>query len=419
MKARLKARLKTRLKPGIQSGFTLIELMVGATIALISMVVMFQVQENWGRQQRSISSGGDSHVAGTISAFHIERDLRNAGMGFGNSSYLGCTVSAYDAQRTGTGRFTFPLAPVQIINGVAGAPDEIRVLYGNSSSLSSSYNVARTIEATTAMADSRNGVALGDLVVVSTPVSTLPVGPVAFPITCHLAEITSLTGFFAPAIADDGKSIRHDTTAYQRTSSPPATRLAAGAGQCTGAGPWNCAIRYNLAGGGLLPAGWPATGFPDTNWGVGTQGELRSLGDDPRLNAWAVNTTLSTLTLRDRLHNGIASDVSDGVVDLQAEYGLDTNADDVVDTWQGADPADWTQVRSIRFALLSRGQDYDKLAVTTNAPTWSGGAFVMRNVNNTTDSGPTNLGVNNWRNYRYNVFEVTVPLRNMIWRRFW
>jgi hypothetical protein len=44
----------------------------------------------------------------------------------------------------------------------------------------------------------------------------------------------------------------------------------------------------------------------------------------------------------------------------------------------------------------------------------------MTNVDKTTDSNPTGaLATNNWRNYRYNVFEVTVPLRNMIWRRFW
>lgn len=390
--------MTAHLKPGTQAGFSLIEVMVGVVIALVGLVAMVQTQVNSDRQQRSINSGGDAQVSGTISAFHIERDLRNAGAGFGNSSYLGCTVSAFDAQRS-PGAFTFPLAPVQIVNGAAGAPDEIRVLYGNSSALSSSYGVSTAAATSTTMQSSRNGLALGDLVVITTPASpSIAQG-------CRLAEITNT----APLSPDDGRTIGHNATAYTRTTPPPAIRLAAGAGQCTGAG--SCAVRYNPV---AVTVAFPAADTP-----AGTVGELRSLGDDPRLNAWAVNTTSSTLTLRDRLHNATASDVSDGVVDLQAEYGLDTNGDDVVDTWQGADPGDWTQVRSIRFAILSRGQDYDKAAVTTNAPTWSGGIFVMRNVDNTADAGTGSLGVNNWRNYRYNVFEVTVPLRNMIWRRFW
>lgn len=394
-----------------QSGFTLIEIMVGVTIALIGMVAMFQIQANWDRQQRSISSGGDAHVAGTISAFHIERDLRNAGMGFGNSSYLGCTVQANDAQRATTA-FNFPLAPVLIVDGAGGAPDQIHVLYGSSSSLASTYTVASTSSTTTATGDTRNGLSPGDLVVISVPASpTQALG-------CSMAEITDTT------TVADGRTVGHGAAAYTRSLTPPATRLAAGTGQCTGAGPWTCAVRYNPVAGSL--------NFPAADTPADTTGELRSLGDDPRLNVWAVDTTNKALTLRDRLHNGTASSVGDGIINLQAQYGLDTNGTGVVDTWTATDPnfvqatgfsaassPNWTQLRAIRFALLLRGQDYDKAVLTATAPTWSGGAFVMTNVDGTADSGAGSLGVNNWRNYRYNVFEVTVPLPNLIWRQFW
>jgi len=41
----------------------------------------------------------------------------------------------------------------------------------------------------------------------------------------------------------------------------------------------------------------------------------------------------------------------------------------------------------------------------------------MTNVDGTPDSDPgdaTKGDVNNWRNYRYNVFEAVVPLRNAL-----
>jgi hypothetical protein len=40
----------------------------------------------------------------------------------------------------------------------------------------------------------------------------------------------------------------------------------------------------------------------------------------------------------------------------------------------------------------------------------------MRDINGAADSNPggTTGDVNNWRNYRYNVFESVVPVRNTI-----
>jgi type IV pilus assembly protein PilW len=75
-------------------------------------------------------------------------------------------------------------------------------------------------------------------------------------------------------------------------------------------------------------------------------------------------------------------------------------------------PADWTRLLAVRFALLARSTQFETLQVTATAPRWSAGSFTMRNIDNTADDNPA--GVNNWRNYRYNVFEAVVPLRNTI-----
>jgi len=348
-----------------QSGFTLVEVLVGVTLALIGMVVMFQVQDNWTRQKRSISSGGDAHIAGTVSAFHLERDLRNSGMGFGNSSFLGCSVLSFDNNRTGTKTFNFPLAPVRIVQGAGGAPDEIHVLYGNAEAPSSTYAVLSTDETFTMLLN-RGGLALGETVVVATSAG------------CRLAEITDNTNA-------DGQTVDHNSSAYMRNGV-------------------SVTPRYNTAAGlGVTPA---------------TNGTVHVMGRAPQLNIWAVRARVA-LTKYNALNAETAGDVGDGVVNLQAQYGIDANGDTTVDTWQDADPASWNQLRMIRFGLLVRGEAYEKEAVTTANPAWAGGNFTMTNVDGTADSGAASLGVNNWRNYRYNVFEVAVPLRNMIWINAW
>ena len=341
--------------------------MLGVTIALIGMIAMFQVQENWTRQKRSISSGGDAHIAGTVATFHLERDIRNAGMGFGNSSLLGCNVLAFDNSRTGVKTFTFPLTPARIVQGAAGAADEIHVLYGSAEAPSSTYSVLSTDETFTMLLN-RGGLELGDLVIVATPA------------TCRLAEISGNTNA-------DGQTVDHNPTAYTRNGV-------------------SITPRYNTAA--VLGV------TPDTS------GSVHVLGRSPQLNVWAVRARVA-LTKFNALNAETAGDVGDGVVNLQAQYGLDSDGDATIDTWQDADPADWTQVRLIRFGLLVRGENYEKEAVTTANPAWAGGNFTMTNLDGTADSGAAvaSLGVNNWRNYRYNVFEVVVPLRNMIWINAW
>jgi type IV pilus assembly protein PilW len=67
----------------------------------------------------------------------------------------------------------------------------------------------------------------------------------------------------------------------------------------------------------------------------------------------------------------------------------------------------------VRVALLARSQQYEKLKVTTTAPSWTGGSFTMSDLGGTADTNPA--GATNWRNYRYRVYEKTIPLRNVIW----
>ena len=110
------------------------------------------------------------------------------------------------------------------------------------------------------------------------------------------------------------------------------------------------------------------------------------------------------------------------IVMLRAMYGKDTDGDNTVDTFDNTTPttnAGWRQVRAVRLALVARSSSYQKDEVTTTAPLWDVGTVAT--IAGTTTCGsskclalPVN-GVPDWQHYRYAVFEVTAPLRNVIW----
>jgi type IV pilus assembly protein PilW len=363
-----------------QRGFSLMEIMVGVAIGLIGIVVMFQTIEVWEARKRTTSSGSDAQVAGTLAMFALERDLKLAGYGYGQSInfFMGAPLTIYDALRTPT-TFTTNVYPVQITDGAAGAPDTISVFWGNSSFLTAKQSFTASTNTTKRTEKSRTGFQLGDVAMVCGIVGTNQ---------CTLVEITDNT-------AADGLTLKHEAVGYTNFAGQPAT------------------ARYN----------------PGTSPFAYTLGTLYNLGPRPQMNTWQI-TNGKVLTWSDALHSEVApTEVGEGIIDLQAQYGTatDSDGDGIMDstTWSAAAPANWNLVQAVRVALLARGQQFEKppvvppiVPVTPNAPKWGNGAFTfqMRNVDGTADTNPTGAQAdNNWRNYRYRVYEQVIPLRNIIW----
>jgi type IV pilus assembly protein PilW len=109
-----------------------------------------------------------------------------------------------------------------------------------------------------------------------------------------------------------------------------------------------------------------------------------------------------------------ATGIIDGIVQIQAQYGRDTNADGTVDTWTSTMPGvptatDWANNLAIRVAVVARSALPEKPNPTTQlcdttaaSPTWLGGTIDL-----TADA--------NWQCYRYRVFQTIIPLRNLLW----
>ena len=385
----MKSSMQDRF-PLAERGMTLVEVMVGLAIGMIGMLVIFQTVSVWDARTRATSAGSDSQVTGSIAMFSLERDLRLAGQGFGSAeaSDMGCQISGFD--QNASAPISFPMAPVIIVDHDAtNEPDEIATLYGVSPYFTSRTTYSRVTAQTVSVWD-RTGFKSGDLAVISNTGTSVPGSA-----ECQLLEVT-----------DDSTPADPKTMAFVQGSY--AHFYTNGS---------NLPSRYNTVAG--IGASFPS-------------GFAYSLGPLPRRNVWQIAS--GVLGSRDDLQGaGGFIPIAEGVIDMKAEYGYDTDplpgVLSVAWTKTLPTPIDWTTVRAVRVAMLVRSRNFEKPAANANEqnysapnPVWhaNGGAtqtdFVMKNVDGTPDAyTPGDPSPNNWRNYRYTVYEKVFPLRNVIW----
>lgn len=370
--------------PGSRSlGFSLVEIMVAALIGLIGSVVIFQVFAVSENQKRTTTGGSDASQSGLLALYSIEREARMAGYGINYLTLLGCNVLAYDAgppERNPVPAFS--LVGAEIINGAAGEPDTLKFVYGDSGlvmapvRLTSSSNAGSTVHKVAL----RFGFNVGDLILVAR---------VGSPGTsCTMQQVTNIPA--APV-----EDIEHTE-----------------------------GVRYNKSTIPTQP-NYPA-------WSNTTQdgGILYNLGTAPSVTYYRIENGRQ-LTHQNLLTSSASTVVLDGIVQMQAEYGKDTTnpADGTVDVYETTAPGNadqWSRVLALRVAILARSAEFDKSHCSAN-PQWTSSAgatnFLMKNADGTADSGtacvpgtvPAAPDPNNWRHYRYRVFQTVIPLRNHIW----
>lgn len=372
-----------------QAGLSLVELMVGVLIGMIGIVVIFQMLATSEERKRTATAGSDVQVTGAIALTSLERDVREGGYGFSSAAYdagitpvMGCTVNAYDSARP-TAAFTYRLTPVQIVQGAGAASDTIIVLRGSGNHFPASYVFTESTD-TSKKTRGRAGISPRDYMLVGRSNPTLQ---------CMTVEITDVSNA-------DALTINHDQGSYNYTiylpdgSTSPGTRIA----------------RHNNAA--------PPVTF--------TSGYLFNLGTDPRRNIWTVNAGKLQVT-NDLLYQDTDGDgandpveVADNVISLQAQYGHDANNNGRVEAgeWTTTDPAtdaQWANVLAVRVGILMRSGQFERSAVTTTVPSWTGGQFVITNLDNSASGTTPTDPADNWRNYRYRVYETVIPLRNILW----
>jgi hypothetical protein len=106
-----------------QAGFSLIDVLVGVTLALVGIVVIFQVFSVSERTKRTSTSGSDALQNGAASVFQLERSIKGAGYGIFPSTSFAPTIPTDPA---GT-------APISITAGAANTSDSLVLTYRPSS----------------------------------------------------------------------------------------------------------------------------------------------------------------------------------------------------------------------------------------------------------------------------------------------
>jgi type IV pilus assembly protein PilW len=378
-------------------GVTLIELMVGMAIGLVTLLAVFQIYATWEGRQRTGASKNDAQISGSMAAFALERDLRLSSFGYGPASNpsdtkAGCTVNA-----TFNGAaFSFPLLPIQIVNGALGGPDQINTLYGESALRVIREAVLDSTASSKSLLN-RGGIVPGDKVILTD-------SNVAN--TCRLVEVTNTS----PPV--NVHAFEHNVGAYQSAYTAEGKLALAGGGAIATA-------TLNLA------AGTGASAFD----------EAFDMGVNPQANNWRIAGASPVKPILQRTNrlptNGVASlaaEVAEDIVNLQAQYGYDVDNNGQISAaeWFDANPAvapalglpvptDWSRLLAVRFGILARSRQYEILPFRAANPSWAAGQFVMRDISGGADSNPA--GANNWRAYRYAVYESVIPVRNVLWGR--
>jgi type IV pilus assembly protein PilW len=291
----------------LSRGMSLIELLVAAAIGLIASIVIFQVFAVFEGQKRTTTSGGEAQINGTLALFTIERELRQSGYGISDPGFLGCAVQAWNQLTSAA--FTMSFTPVAVEQGAAGAPDTVTVLYGN-----------------------------GDLL--PAPVQ---IGVNSLSTTDNFIKVINIYGFRPGelvVLAETGKPC----TMAQVSAVPPDSgepgRLSLQAGSYVD--PYTqstLSTRYNN------PAGL-GTAYT-------TNGKVFNIGPSPISKVYRIENG----QLMMQAMGAPAAALYDGIVQLQAQYGKDTNGDGVVDVYDEISPAsaaEWGTVLAMRIAIAAR-----------------------------------------------------------------
>ena len=369
--------------------------MVGMVIGMIGIIVIMQVFALFEGQKRTTSGGGEALNTGSIALSGISDDIRQAGYGFNLINLVGCSV----VLRPGVTLNVLAPAiinPASIPAGDANT-DTLQIAYGNSDILPEGNSIVLpAIDTTHFSVQAYKSFNVGDYVI-ATPLgrSCTTINPANPAILNQVTAVTNPTLTITPGV------------------------------------------------GVTIPI---------------TTGLLFNLGQAVTIHVYAVrngNLTVCDYMVNDcgnagnvtPLNSTVWVPIAGNIVSLRAQYGQDiTNnqpsilsantglMDGVVDIYSQTSPANtgaskdacgWLRTPTIRLALVARNTQFEKTAVTAAAPLWDGSTAANNNpvwAGSTAGASanpidlslyPNGTANPNWRNYRYKVFQTTLPIRNI------
>ncbi|HEV8553035.1 MAG TPA: PilW family protein [Casimicrobiaceae bacterium] len=378
-----------------QSGFGLIEIMVGVVIGLIAVLVIYQVYAVAEGFKRNTTAAGEAQQNGLFSAFVLGMEIGNGGAGMAAAAQD--LASCPDPGGAMPQRFAQSFRPIPVLitdGGASATSDSFVVNYSMATTLANSaLFTGIAAPGATFPVQSPGGFHVDDLVVgISAP--TAPGSP------CASSRVTAVT-------VPDANGI---VTITQTPLFPAGGIDFFGSSVLLNMGPCNRAqkIQYSVNNGVLY-----STPLIDT--GAANCGELAN----PLIG------------------NPLASNI----LVMKVEYGIDSDLDPkrLLDTWVQASAAGWdpatllpapittiNQIKAVRIGIIVQSDQFDK-----NLAGFTGGDYVNGDYNwvlfDCADANKANCPgrltgsvpatVSPAGNWRFRKYETVIPLRNEIWNR--
>lgn len=349
------------------AGFTLVELLVGIVVGLLTVLAIVESFAFFEGQKRTSIGGASAEENGLLASFIIERDVRMAGFGMIG---LGCsTINLYSANAT-PNNITLSSLAVTITQNTSSVKnpatategtDTIEILYSSSpyGSIPAvlQVNMANSDPTGALRVDNGIGLSQGQLVL--------------FTQSSQACSVLQLSGnsqqVAAPNVTGPGTQwdlphVSGGTTPF----SPP-------------------------VGQNIFPAGGYTTGANVMNMGSLVHRRYYISNNNLMVDELTPAGTYSTQTL------------VNGIVSMKVQYGRDTGTDGFLDVFDNTAPASTDKLVALRIGLLTRVGVFEKNVATpsTTIPLWP--------------SGPTATISSDEQHYRYKSFYTTIPLRNTIW----
>ncbi len=348
-----------------QRGFSIVEVMVGVVIALIAVLVIYQVFATSEQLKRNTTGASEAQQTGLISTFMLGIEIGNAG----NAIATAATELA-TCPNTADMATTMRPIPIAITAGATDdTPDSFVVNYSATNSrVTPAPFLANAAAGADYQVESVTGFRPGDMIV------AISMGG-----QCVQSTVTAVTPDAAP------NPLGRATIAH--TGATPAGVAFDDAAVLFNMGPADRAqrVRYDVAGGTLRSA---------------------NLFD-------AVPTP-----------NPIASNI----VNFKIQYGIDNNSDGRLDTWvpatgtwapavlMAAPIAVINSIKAVRIGIIVQSEQFDRDVgdfdwvlfncedpIAANCPGRLAGTIAA----STSPAG----------NWRYRIYETVVPLRNHLWNR--
>jgi type IV pilus assembly protein PilW len=343
------------------SGFGLVEILVGLAIGILGMIVMVQMFSITDAGRRTASGNDDAQTTGAIAMYTLERDIRQSGYGLTSIRLIACNVLLP------TGVTLNGFAPVTINHASVPAGDT------NTDTL-------------VVVTGSNHGAQEGDVIVTQPAAS--------YPRTYTVQTISS----HAPG----------DQIIAQVNTAGPATpcnlRMEPIAAIVPGTSNIDVATGLAAASNGYI-------------FNMGAKPHIYAYAiRNSKLTQ--CDFMLSDCTSAAQVANpAVWQPIASNIVSLRAQYGRDdapAQMDAIVDLFDQTTPdynatttaCDFSRIFSVRMVLVARNQNPEKTegGVTTVAPTWLG-----------SDTTPISLEeADEWKQYRYKVFQTVIPIRNVI-----